>query len=119
MSLNLSIHDIMRHKRLVGREDVSKEEIYQVLYEMGMNTDKSVRVLYCIHRSQFTNKVHKGKLYEGTERTDEDWLVTKYMVNSLERYGHVDGHLLDGHSQAFMAALKAKQLDYYRGDKNV
>ena len=114
MSLNLSLVDIMRHKKLKGTKP-SKEQILSVAYEMGMDINKGVQVYHLLYRSQFTGQVHNGKVYLGTERTDEDWLVTKYMVNSLERFGHVFGHMLDGHSQSFMATLKDKQLEYFGG----
>jgi len=115
MSLNLSIFDIKRHEKMKNVDESNKEVLNEVLFEMGMDINKGFKVLNCIHRSVLTDKVHQGKLYEGTERTDEDWLVTKYMINSLERFGHVEGYMLDGHSQSFMTALKAKQIEYYGG----
>lgn len=112
MSLNISFSDVLRYKGVDEGIFHQEEKLHSILTEMGLNLQKGLEVLYCEHRSPITNKVVKGRFYLGTERTDEDWKVTKYMVDSLERYGHTNGHLLDGRSQSFMTILKKKQLEY-------
>ena len=102
-SRNISFNEVKKHPDYIeGLVDHTadfsirdSEVLSKILYDFGLDLDKSVEALYCEHRSPMTDEVVTGWFYLGYERLDKDWKETCYKVNSLERYGHEFGNLLD------------------------
>ena len=66
-----------------------------ILYDMGLDVTKGFETMYCTHRSELTGEINTCNRFYGKERKDDAWKKVKYMVNSLERYGHTQGYYLD------------------------
>jgi len=92
---SISYSDVSRHKNCTEETFKDRDALNKILQEMGMEVDKGYEAPFCQHRSPITDIVVTGRIYQGQERTDEAWKKIKYMLNSLELYGHTCGNYLD------------------------
>jgi hypothetical protein len=57
--------------------DNSEQELMDVLYGLGMDTNRSVERQVVEHRNRFGNLI-TGSRWVGCERLDKEWIESKY-----------------------------------------
>lgn len=74
----------------------NEDKLNKLLFEIGFDINKEIEYDYCNHRPMSTNVPYLGWRLIGTERTDIEWMKSKYCSkeNRFEQIGMKDLSLL-------------------------
>ncbi len=77
--ITVSMSDVVRHPWYEKYKD-SPKGLEALLYSMGMDITLPIESDTCEHRSTMTNLVVNCERFSGSERKDEQWEITKRLI---------------------------------------